>query len=320
MFVDTHAHLHFKPDPTLARAEAGQAGQFMISYPDLEEVLLRAQQEGVTKIINIGVSPQDSRAAMKLARDKSLQQRARDGEVPRLYATAGLHPHDAAAIIRSRQLVEFGEFLDPLVGFLEFQPALIERLLQRAGEDADEHAAPDGQDEHQQSGKALEVTAMRHRDRLVGQKEQPGEADRHRRPDHHGLRGGRTQRTETEHDEQGAEEHPADFRRQVGERQRDQHGHGRLRGDQVMILEAFVEPEFRKQDAEDDQGQAGSGKGGGDHQRDRAGLRIEQQDPAVDQVTGADHDQNLPALPGASGERLRRRLGTDDIQIGWIYE
>ena len=98
------------------------------------------------------------------------------------------HPHDAAAVERAGQFVEFGELLDPLVGFLELQPALVERLLHRAGEDAEEHAAPDGQDEHQHGGEALEVAAVRHRDRLVGQQEQPGQADRHRGPDHRGLR------------------------------------------------------------------------------------------------------------------------------------
>ena len=163
------------------------------------------------------------------------------------------HPHDAAAVIRAGQFVEFGEFLDPLVGFLELQPALVERLLHRAGEDPEEHAAPDGQDEHQHGGKALEVAAVRHRDRLVGQKEQPGQADRHRGPDHHRLPGRRAQRAEAEHDEQGAEEQPAGFRRDIGERQRDQHADGRLRRDQIMILEAVVEAEFRKHDAEGDQ-------------------------------------------------------------------
>ena len=38
------------------------------------------------------------------------------------------HPHDAAAVERAGQFVEFGEFLDALVGFLELQAALVERL------------------------------------------------------------------------------------------------------------------------------------------------------------------------------------------------
>ena len=33
------------------------------------------------------------------------------------------------------------------------------------------------------------MAAVRHRDRLVGQQKQPGQADRHRGPDHRGLRG-----------------------------------------------------------------------------------------------------------------------------------
>ena len=87
-----------------------------------------------------------------------------------------------------------------------------------------------------------------------------------------------------------------------------------------MILEALVEPEFRKDEAENHQRQAGSGIGRGDHGRYRAGLRIKQQDPGVDDVADPDHDQDLAALLGTPGKRLRRRLGTDAIQIGRIYE
>lgn len=87
-----------------------------------------------------------------------------------------------------------------------------------------------------------------------------------------------------------------------------------------MILEALVEPEFRKDETENHQGQAGSGIGRGDHEGRRTGLRIQQQDPGVDDVAGPDHDQDLATLLGAPGKRLRRRLGTDAIQIGRIHE
>ena len=137
------------------------------------------------------------------------------------------HPHDAAAVERAGQFVEFGELLDAPVGFLELQPALVERLLHRAGEDAEEHAAPDGQDEHQHGGEALEVAAVRHRDRLVGQQKQPGQAERHHGPGHAVCRGVDAQRAEAEHDEQGAEKQHADFRRDIGEREQDHHVDGR---------------------------------------------------------------------------------------------
>lgn len=71
MFTDTHSHVHF--------AEA---------FTDLAEVLQRAADAGVERIINVGVDPADSRAALRLTKHKT-------GPVA-LYATAGLHPHEAA--------------------------------------------------------------------------------------------------------------------------------------------------------------------------------------------------------------------------------
>nr|MBP9826884.1 TatD family hydrolase [Candidatus Saccharibacteria bacterium] len=70
MLIDTHAHLHFAKN-----------------FPDLEEVLTQAEIAGITHIINVGVNPADSRQAMRLARKK-------DTPVA-LFATAGLHPHEA---------------------------------------------------------------------------------------------------------------------------------------------------------------------------------------------------------------------------------
>lgn len=71
MFVDTHAHIHFDE-----------------AFTDRAEVLQRAADAGVSQIINVGVNPADSRAAIRLAHKQS-------GPVS-LYATAGLHPHEAA--------------------------------------------------------------------------------------------------------------------------------------------------------------------------------------------------------------------------------
>ena len=71
MFTDTHSHIHF--------AEV---------FTDLSEILQRAADAGVERIINVGVDPASSRDAMRLAKKK-------DGPVA-LYATAGLHPHEAA--------------------------------------------------------------------------------------------------------------------------------------------------------------------------------------------------------------------------------
>ncbi len=73
--IDTHAHLHF--------ADA---------FTDTREVLARAYKAGVDTIINVGVNPEDSRKALVFAQNPEygLQKTG-----IKLYATAGLHPHEA---------------------------------------------------------------------------------------------------------------------------------------------------------------------------------------------------------------------------------
>jgi TatD DNase family protein len=68
-FVDTHAHLHF---PQFA--------------DDLPAVLARARAAGVRRLVTVGTDVDGSRAAMALARNE-----------PDVWATVGIHPHDAAA-------------------------------------------------------------------------------------------------------------------------------------------------------------------------------------------------------------------------------
>jgi TatD DNase family protein len=66
---DTHAHLHF---PDFAA--------------DLADVLARARATGIRRVLTVGTDPETSRAAIALA--------ARE---PDVWASAGIHPHDAAA-------------------------------------------------------------------------------------------------------------------------------------------------------------------------------------------------------------------------------
>lgn len=74
--IDTHAHLHF--------AE---------KFDDPAEVLNRAHEAGVDTVINVGVTPEDSQLAMKFAASPDYAV-VKTGV--QLYATAGLHPHEAA--------------------------------------------------------------------------------------------------------------------------------------------------------------------------------------------------------------------------------
>lgn len=84
-FIDSHAHL---VDPAFDS--------------DREQVIERARQTGCAGIIAIGTSPADSRATLELAHGNS-------GFV---YATAGLHPHDAASFEPARDGELIRELLD----------------------------------------------------------------------------------------------------------------------------------------------------------------------------------------------------------------
>lgn len=67
MLTDTHCHLHLR--------------QF---DPDRDEVVARAEANGVTKIIEVGINLESNKKAIVLAT-----------RYPQLYAAVGVHPHEA---------------------------------------------------------------------------------------------------------------------------------------------------------------------------------------------------------------------------------
>ncbi len=67
MLIDTHAHIHFED-----------------YRPELDDALERAHRAGVEKIITVGVDELDSAQAVAVAR-----------AYDHIWATVGLHPHDA---------------------------------------------------------------------------------------------------------------------------------------------------------------------------------------------------------------------------------
>lgn len=98
MFIDSHAHLMFED------FEA-----------DLPEVILRAREAGVGKIVNVGCGVEYAKKA--LAMNESVDRQWSDF----LYTTVGLHPYDAAdlseelmrewedLILKDRRVVGVGE-------------------------------------------------------------------------------------------------------------------------------------------------------------------------------------------------------------------
>jgi len=78
MLIDTHAHLHFDDFATDDDAPSGDR------QAAIEAVLQRAHRAGVEKIMCVGVNETDSAEAVAVAH-----------AFDNLWATVGLHPHDA---------------------------------------------------------------------------------------------------------------------------------------------------------------------------------------------------------------------------------
>ena len=82
MLCDSHGHVQMLPPA------------------ELEEVLARAEQAGVTRVLVPGTTVKDSRSAVELAE--------RD---PRLVAAVGVHPHETSGFDAGRDLKVFEELL-----------------------------------------------------------------------------------------------------------------------------------------------------------------------------------------------------------------
>lgn len=74
MLTDTHCHLHLR--------------QFDL---DRDEVVARAQANGVTKIIEVGIDLASDKEATALA-----------ARYPQVYAAVGVHPHEAEKATQDR--------------------------------------------------------------------------------------------------------------------------------------------------------------------------------------------------------------------------
>ena len=101
-WFDSHCHVQEEyvsgrdsGDPDTAGRPAGSG--------DVEAVLARAAEAGVDRLICIGTGPATSEQAISVARAST----ARQGVMPRAWATVGLHPHEAS------------EGVDPVAAILE---------------------------------------------------------------------------------------------------------------------------------------------------------------------------------------------------------
>lgn len=84
-FTDSHAHIHMKP-----------------INEDIDGLLLRAEENGVHRIVTVGTDLKDSYAARDVSR-----------KYENVYHTVGVHPHDASEFTL-QQMTDFEEMLkDP---------------------------------------------------------------------------------------------------------------------------------------------------------------------------------------------------------------
>ncbi|MFH1854453.1 MAG: TatD family hydrolase [Candidatus Omnitrophota bacterium] len=120
MLIDTHCHLDFED-----------------FEPDRQEVIARSKEQGIERIINVGSSLEGTEKSIRLSQENDF-----------IYASAGIHPHEAGRItekdmeffkrfLESKKVVAVGEIgLDYYrnISLKDKQKRLFARLLNAAKE------------------------------------------------------------------------------------------------------------------------------------------------------------------------------------------
>jgi len=89
-WFDSHCHVQEEYVTGRASGDPDEAGR-AAGPAEVDAVLARAAEAGVDRLICIGTGAATSEQAIGVAR-----QTARDGALPRAWATVGLHPHEAS--------------------------------------------------------------------------------------------------------------------------------------------------------------------------------------------------------------------------------
>ena len=215
--------------------------------------------------------------------------------------------HDAAPVERAGEFVEFGEFFDLPVGFLQFQAAPVKGFMQRTAEQPDDHSAAEHESENQHGREPLKQRAVRHSNGLVRADEQNCEANGRRRPSKDGLAERGAQGGEGEGEQDRAEEQAADFRRQIQKRQHDGEADAGLLYDEIVVPVPVVHVGFRRRDEEGDGQQSAESVSRSDPERGGPREGVDQQNSGIDQKADADHVEHLPPLPFPADDCCRRQ-------------
>jgi TatD DNase family protein len=96
-FVDSHCHIQ----SILKRSDQSESRSYLNYDRSVEEVIKDAQEEAVSTLIVVGCTLEDSRLAIKLAE-----------RYDRVWATVGIHPHEASSFLKQKtNQREFEELL-----------------------------------------------------------------------------------------------------------------------------------------------------------------------------------------------------------------
>src|ERR1700722_3429638 len=239
-----------------------------------------------------------------------IDQRDRKGRLEALDAGDLViqHPHDAAAVERAGQFVEFGELFDTLVGLGKLGAAFVEFLPQRIAIKPDKGALPDRENETQRRGKTLGGGRDRHADGDPRKQEDRSDAQRGESPRDRRLERPHLQRGNCENQKQHVQKSIADLWRGQQKSELDRDMADDLKYGQVVIFETVVEMRFGHDGKNPDQGNPAEEERRWDGHRNRAGMRVNQENGGAERITSDLGRQRLPALPEAARQRLRRRL------------
>src|SRR5882724_240966 len=215
-------------------------------------------------------------------------------------------PHDGAAVERTGQLVKLGELLDALVGFLEFEAAVVEHRAQRTAVESHKRTLSDREDVAKDRRKTFEIRRKRHADRRGGDQENRSQPHYREGPGNGRLPGSHPQRTETEDQEQDAEKNVSDFRRRQQEHQLKRDMATDLGEREVRIVEPVADMGFGQHDEKADHSHTQQEINRGNDDRGGAGVAINQQHKRYQRAASSLHDEYVTALPGSAPQYIQR--------------
>lgn len=92
--VDTHCHIH-SANFELSGDESVRVQWLRAGKPDPDEMIRAAAEAGVSQLICVGTTVEDSRSAVEFVQDR-----------PNCYAAVGIHPHEAKRYVNDQKALD----------------------------------------------------------------------------------------------------------------------------------------------------------------------------------------------------------------------